>query len=124
MGALGAIIIHTEPTAGYGWNIIVNSWGRERFSLRSGDSSAGKPEFSSWLTTPASETLFSEAGLDMNEMLEAADDIEFHPVHLEGVKVDVALKAEYCNISSGHIVGAHEGIELALQVGHHLCTGL
>src|SRR5690625_5166558 len=23
MGALGAIIIHTEPTAGYGWNIIV-----------------------------------------------------------------------------------------------------
>ncbi|HLR90394.1 MAG TPA: M28 family peptidase [Balneolaceae bacterium] len=109
MGALGAIIIHTEPTAGYGWNIIVNSWGRERFSLRSGDSSAGKPEFSSWLTTPASETLFSEAGLDLNEMLEAADDIEFHPVPLEGVTVDVALNAEYSQISSGNIVGVIEG---------------
>src|SRR5690625_7298100 len=104
MGALGAIIIHTEPTAGYGWNIIVNSWGRERFSLRSGDSSAGKPEFSSWLTTPASETLFSEAGLYLNEMLEAADDVEFHPVTLEGVTVYVALSAACKQLSAGSVI--------------------
>jgi len=37
MGALGAIIIHTTPTAGYGWSVIESSWGRERFSLMSGD---------------------------------------------------------------------------------------
>src|SRR5690625_7218345 len=42
-------------------------------------------------------------------MLEAADDIEFHPVPLEGVTVDVALNAEYSQISSGNIVGVIEG---------------
>jgi PA domain. len=30
MGALGALIIHTTPTAGYPWLVVSNSWGRER----------------------------------------------------------------------------------------------
>jgi hypothetical protein len=34
MGALGAIIVHTVPTAGYGWLVVANSWGRERFALK------------------------------------------------------------------------------------------
>ena len=28
-GALACIIIHTTPTAGYGWDVVRNSWGRE-----------------------------------------------------------------------------------------------
>jgi hypothetical protein len=27
-GALGVVIIHTTPTAGYGWDVVRNSWGR------------------------------------------------------------------------------------------------
>lgn len=115
MGALGAIIIHTEPTAGYGWNIIVNSWGRERFSLRSDDSVEGKPEFSSWLTKPVSESLFSEAGLDLEEMLDAANNIDFEPVPLEGVTVDVNLDAQYSNISTSNVVGLIEGNDPELK---------
>src|ERR1051326_7708635 len=30
-GAAGAILIHTTPSAGYGWNVVRNSWGGERF---------------------------------------------------------------------------------------------
>ena len=26
---LGCIIIHTTPTAGYGWDVVRNSWGKE-----------------------------------------------------------------------------------------------
>jgi len=29
-GAAGAILIHTDASAGYGWNVVKNSWGRER----------------------------------------------------------------------------------------------
>ena len=32
-GAAGAIIIHTTPSAGYGWNVIQSSWTGEQFSL-------------------------------------------------------------------------------------------
>ena len=30
MGALGAVIIHTTPTAGYGWQVVRNSWSAGR----------------------------------------------------------------------------------------------
>ena len=28
-GAVAAIIIHTTPTASYGWDVVRSSWGRE-----------------------------------------------------------------------------------------------
>ena len=28
-GALGCLIIHTTPTAGYGWEVVRNSWSKE-----------------------------------------------------------------------------------------------
>jgi hypothetical protein len=35
-GAAGAIIIHTSPSAGYGWKVVQNSWSGEQFELPAG----------------------------------------------------------------------------------------
>jgi len=119
MGALGAIIIHTTPTAGYPWNVISNSWGRERFSLKSGaENGTQMPEFSSWFTESSSERLFSEAGLDLDEMLNAADNREFTPVELDGVTLDVDLTATYSDMSSRNIIGKIEGSDSELSDQH------
>lgn len=116
MGALGAIIIHTTPTAGYGWSIVENSWGRERFALQSGDNGNGPvPEFNSWLTSESSESLFSHAGLDLYEQLDAAASRDFEPVTLDGVTVDVNLSASYSNMSSNNVVGKITGSDPDLQ---------
>ncbi|MEX1260620.1 MAG: M28 family peptidase [Balneolaceae bacterium] len=116
MGALGAIIIHTTPTAGYGWSIVENSWGRERFALQSEDNGNGPaPEFSSWLTEESSESLFSQAGMDLNKQLDAAASRDFEPVTLDGVTVDVNLSATYSNMSSNNIVGKITGSDPDLQ---------
>lgn len=116
MGALGAIIVHTDETAGYGWSVVENSWGRERFSLTGGDADTDEmPEFSSWLTTESSETLFSSAGLDLQEMLEAAADRDFEPVPLDGVTIDVNLTAEYSDMSSRNVIGKIEGSDPDLR---------
>lgn len=32
-GAAGVILIHTNESAGYGWNVVRSSWGGERFGL-------------------------------------------------------------------------------------------
>ncbi|MCC5941287.1 MAG: M28 family peptidase [Balneolaceae bacterium] len=109
MGALGAIIVHTTPTAGYGWSVVENSWGRERFTLPRTDDPAGRPVFNSWLTEEVSEALFSHAGLDLHEMLDAAADREFRPVTLEGVTMDVNLTAHYSDMSSRNVIGKIEG---------------
>jgi Zn-dependent M28 family amino/carboxypeptidase len=110
MGALGAIIIHTTPTAGYGWNVVSNSWSGEQFYLKSEEGEAETmPDFNSWLTEPVSTELFEAAGLNLNEMLEAADDPEFQPVTLDGITVDVDLEANYSNMSSRNVLGEIKG---------------
>lgn len=116
MGALGAIIIHTTPTAGYGWSVVENSWGRERFSLKSGDDAIGeRPEFNSWLTEDAGSALFEHAGLNLDEMLDAAASYDFNPVTLEGVTIDVDLTARYSDMSSRNVIGKIEGNDSSLR---------
>ncbi len=110
MGALGAIIIHTTPTAGYGWNVVEGSWGRERFALESDvDVEIDQLEFNSWFTEDVSRQMFSHAGLDLDEMLDAAADRAFEPILLEGVTLDVDMTASYSNMSSRNVIGKIEG---------------
>ena len=44
-GAAGAIIIHTTPTAGYGWEVVRNSWGA-RIAVREAGAGRARPGFS------------------------------------------------------------------------------
>lgn len=116
MGALGAIIIHTTPTAGYPWLVVSNSWGRERFSLKSGNSMDGnRPEFNSWLTQQSSSKLLEQGGLGLRETLEAAASRDFTPILLEGVTIDVDLDAEYGDLSTRNVIGKIEGSDSSLQ---------
>ena len=115
MGALGAIIIHTTPTAGYGWSVIENSWGRERFSLKGEDDAGSKPEFNGWLTEEHSENLFELAGLNLEEMLEAAESRNFEPVPLESVSLDLTLDATYSDMSSRNVLGEIRGSDADLM---------
>lgn len=116
MGALGAIIIHTTPTAGYPWLVVSNSWGRERFSLKSGNSTNGNiPEFNSWLTQQSSSKLLEHGGLGLREALDAAASRDFSPILLEGVTIDVDLNAEYGDLSTQNVIGKIEGTDRSLQ---------
>lgn len=109
MGALGAIVIHTVETAGYPWLVVANSWGRERFALKSGSGDTPGTEFNSWLTANSSQAMFDYAGLNLSEQLEAAESPDFRPVPLEGVSLDIDLRAEYSDMSSRNVLGQIEG---------------
>jgi len=116
MGALGAIIIHTPQTAGYPWLVVSNSWGRERFSLKSGDTMNGtRPEFNSWLTQRSSSRLLEHGGLSLPDALDAATSRDFSPILLEGVTIDVELNAEYDDLSTRNVIGKIEGSDPSLQ---------
>ncbi|CAN5212352.1 M28 family metallopeptidase [soil metagenome] len=131
MGALGAIIIHTTPTAGYGWSVIESSWGRERFSLMSGiDDNGVQPEFNSWLTEESSAALFNHAGYELHELLDAAADRDFQPITLEGITIDVGLSASYSDLASRNVLGIIEGNdpdlrdEYVIYSAHHDHLGI
>ncbi|MFY0684241.1 MAG: M28 family peptidase [Balneola sp.] len=116
MGALGAIIIHTTPTAGYGWGVVSNGWSRERFYVKNGENEdKGNTEMNGWVSYEAGKTLFNQAGLDIDEMLDAADSPDFEPVTLENIGLSVSIDAEYRDINSRNVIAKIEGSDPELK---------
>jgi Zn-dependent M28 family amino/carboxypeptidase len=114
MGALGAIIIHTTETAGYGWNVVSNGWSRERFNVKSSDE-ASNTELNAWITYDFAEAVFSEAGLSIDDALTAADDPDFEPLSLGKVELTASLEASYREIQAKNVLGVVEGSDPLLK---------
>lgn len=116
MGAAGVLIIHTTPTAGYGWNVVANGWDREQFYLRGDQSMNDSPtQFNGWLTREASASLFESAGFDLDTQLEAAEDRSFEPVPLEGLSLSLELSATYRQQHAQNVLGVIEGTHSDLK---------
>lgn len=106
-GALGAIIIHTTPTAGYGWDVVRNSWSKEdpQMKVEPGQYALG---FAGWVTQEAGEKLLQMAGHSVEALLKAADARDFKPVPL-GLRIKGNLKTAMRQIESRNVVGVVPG---------------
>lgn len=123
MGALGVLIIHTTPSAGYGWSVVANSWSRERFYLRGNEAMQDSPtEFNGWLTKEASSELFSSAGLDLEEQLHAAENRDFEPVTMNGLRLSLDLEASYRNKDAKNVLATIEGSDSDLKEQYMVFT--
>jgi Zn-dependent M28 family amino/carboxypeptidase len=80
-GAIGAIIIHTTPTASYGWDVVRSSWGREDQQVKA---APGAPAlaFAGWVTKEAGEGIAAALGHSSDELLRMADARGFHAMPL------------------------------------------
>lgn len=116
LGAAGVLIIHTTPTAGYGWNVVSNSWSSEQFYLRGNDRAQnGATKFNGWLTQEAGRALFESAGLNLDEQMKAAENADFKPVPLKGLALDLDLEADYRNIEAKNVLGVVKGSDEDLR---------
>ncbi len=81
-GARGVILLHTTPTAGYGWDVVRNSWGREAPFVKL---APGAPAlaFEGWITREAGEKMLALAGRTVDGLLRAADRPDFKPIDLD-----------------------------------------
>jgi len=106
-GAIGAIIIHTTPTAGYGWEVVRNSWGREEpyVKLASGDAELA---FAGWVTQDAGAKFLALAGKTLDDLLRAADTRDFRPIPL-GVKVRVAMRSDIREMNTKNVAAIVPG---------------
>jgi Zn-dependent M28 family amino/carboxypeptidase len=112
-GAAGAIIIHTTPTAGYGWEVVRNSWGREDSQVKL---EAGEPAlaFNGWVTREAGEKLLSEAGQTVDALLSAADKPDFRPVPL-GIRIRGRFPTKLRTIETRNVAAVVEGSDPKLK---------
>src|SRR4249919_4027948 len=92
-GAAAAIIIHDTAGASYGWDVVKNSWSGAQFDLLPADDPAPRLPLQGWITGEAAASLFSDAGLDLDQLRLAANLRGFEPVAL-GAKLSVDLNSQ------------------------------
>jgi Zn-dependent M28 family amino/carboxypeptidase len=126
-GAAGAIIIHTEPSAGYGWNVVQTSWSGTSFELPSGD--APRVKLRSWMTEVAARKLVRLAGKDLDALVAAARKRDFKPVSL-GVTTSIAFDVKLENTETANVIGLLRGTdpksrdETMIYTAHHDHLGI
>ncbi|MFA9216089.1 MAG: M28 family peptidase, partial [Sphingomonadaceae bacterium] len=111
-GAAGVLLIHTTPTASYGWSVIQNSWaGIERFQLAEG---APGSALQGWMTEDAARALFKAAGQDLDALRTAAERKDFQPVPL-AAKLNGEMKAAVRKVEQFNVAGVVPGTDPKLK---------
>jgi len=126
-GAAGAIIIHTEPSAGYGWNVVQTSWSGTSFELRGGD--GPRVKLRSWMTEDAARKLVQLGGKDLEALVAAARKRDFKPVPL-GITTSIAFDVKLENTETANVIGILRGAdpelssETMIYTAHHDHLGI
>jgi Zn-dependent M28 family amino/carboxypeptidase len=110
-GAVGAIIIHTTPSAAYPWQVVQTSWSNENFELPAGDEP--RLQIKAWLTEPAARALVSAAGKDLDALIQSAKSRDFQPVPL-GITTSLASTNTIHHTKSANVLGLMPGNDPAL----------
>lgn len=112
-GARGAIIIHTTPTAGYGWDVVRSSWGREEpyVKLQPGQPSLA---FTGWATSEAGAKLLALANKNVNELLQASESRDFRPIPL-GIRIRGSIASKVREVETRNVVGVVPGSDAKLK---------
>lgn len=112
-GAIACLIIHTTPTAGYSFEVVRTSWGKEDPQMKLAD---GEPALAlaGWLTKRAGEKLVASTGKTVDELLDMANRRGFKAMPL-GLTIRGSLPTKIRAIDTKNVVGIVEGSDPALK---------
>ncbi len=126
-GAVGAIIIHTTPSAGYPFQVIQTSGTGEQFELPAGDEH--RLEVAAWMTEDTVRDLVSMTGHDLDALRESAKSRDFQPVPL-GITTSFSLRNSLNWTQSANVLGVLPGSdpdladEAVIYTAHHDHLGI
>lgn len=126
-GAAGAIIIHTIPSAGYPYQVLQTSNSGPQMELPVGDEA--RAQFTSFMTEDAAKKLVAAAGMDLDELREAAYNSDFQAVPL-GLTTSIALDVEIESVTTANVLGVLPGSdpvlkdEYVIYTAHHDHLGI
>ena len=121
-GAEALIIIHETAPASYPWKVVQNSWSGKQIDLKRPNLGMDRIKVEGWITNEVAEELFSEAGLDLEQLKEDALYSNFKPVPLKGVKMNAKLSNDLSFSVSHNVggikVGSKRPDEYVLMIAH------
>jgi Zn-dependent M28 family amino/carboxypeptidase len=114
-GAAGVILIHTDESAGYGWNVVRTSNGSWRYEIaRSPNDASPFLKVKGWATNDAAARILRNGNLDLDKLRENARQRGFKPVQT-GLRVKINLASQLQTLDSPNVVGQLQGAEPKLK---------
>lgn len=113
-GAAAAILVHETGPAGYPYQVVVGSWGRENFDLPSKDGGKSRVGVEAWIALDRAKELFAAAGQDFDALKKAATSKDFRPVPLNA-KANLTARNTTRRVESRNVVGRLDGLDPKLK---------
>ena len=110
-GAAGILLIHTTPSASYGWPVVRTGWDAERFSLAKGP--AGAP-LRGWVTEATARALVKQGGQELDALRAKAQRRDFQPIPLD-LHVQGTLRSAVRTVEQFNVAGVVPGTDPALK---------
>jgi Zn-dependent M28 family amino/carboxypeptidase len=111
-GAVGCILVHTTPSAGYPYQVVVASNAREKFELPA-EGSEPRLAAKMWMTEDAAKKLVALGGDDLDNLRSHAESRSFHPVQLS-VTLGLRWKNQVRKVETANVVGVLPGSDAEL----------
>jgi Zn-dependent M28 family amino/carboxypeptidase len=113
-GAAGALLIHTDQSATYPWQVVQTSWSGTQYSL---PAAAGQPvlPMKAWVTEAAAREIVKRAGRSLDELRNAALSRGAKPVPL-GITVSGTIAQRVQRKTSPNVIGVLRGSNTAQGV--------
>jgi hypothetical protein len=111
-GAVGALVIHTTPSAGYPWQVLSASADGVRIDLPPHDER--RMQFQGWVTEDGARQLARLGGQDLDALRSQAQAKSFRPVPLP-VRTSFEMPLERHTTVSANVVGKIPGTDPRLR---------
>lgn len=126
-GAEGVLIVHETGAAGYGWDVVRNSWSGTRLTLD--DPNVLKAPLNGWISLASAQELFTASGIQPPKpWFQWALEEDFKPVDLN-MTLSTSIQNELRTDKSYNLIARIEGLtnadEYVLYTSHwdHIGTG-
>ena len=106
-GAAGALLIHTDESATYPWQVVQSSWSGTQYSL---PPQPGEPALAvkAWITDASAKDLAKRGGRDLDTMRAAASKRGFKAVPMN-LRAAATLQQKTARKTSANVIGVVKG---------------
>ncbi len=105
-GAKGILLIHTDETAGYDWNVVKNSWTGEELFIES--DLKNNLQFRGWIKENSFEKLLKSKNQSLEDLYKHTNSPNFQPIDL-AFKIQVAGQNTVRDVLNNNVLAHIQG---------------
>ena len=119
-GAAGILLIHTDESAGYDWNVVKNSWTGEELFINS--DLQNNLKFRGWIRENSLREVLKARGIDLDVLNAQSESKDFQPVDLD-IRIRINGKNSFREVNNRNVVAEIPGkskqrIVLSAHIDH------